>query len=116
MKPSLSWPEASLARLEPSFAMMGAMGFGATALRKCTTVEQMTHLHHAGNASGIVHGAAILGWGSAPFQRGALQFINAVGAQRFAARSHALAARYGVRFEPAAVVVAQAESGWRFED
>ena len=96
--------------------MMGAMGLGATALRKCTTVEQITHLHHAGNASGIVHGAAILGWGSAPFQRGALQFINAVGAQRFAARSHALAARYGVRFEPAAVVVAQVESGWRFED
>ena len=60
-----SWPEASLARLEPSFAMMGAMGFGATALRKCTTVEQITHLHHAGNSSGIVDGAALMLIGSA---------------------------------------------------
>ena len=39
-----------------------------------------------------------------------------MGVQRFAARSHALAAGYGARFEPAAVVVAQVESGWRFED
>ena len=63
---------------------------------------------------------SIFGWGIAPFQSGALQFINTMGAQRFAARSHALAARYGARygarFEPAAVVVAQVESGWRVED
>ena len=50
----------SLARLEPSFAMMDAMGFDATALRKYTAVEQIAHLHHAGNSSGIVDGAALM--------------------------------------------------------
>jgi 3-hydroxyacyl-CoA dehydrogenase/enoyl-CoA hydratase/3-hydroxybutyryl-CoA epimerase len=59
---------------------------------------------------------SIFGWGFAPFQGGALQFINAMGAQRFVDRSRELAARHGVRFEPAAVVVAQAETGGRFSD
>jgi acetyl-CoA C-acetyltransferase len=54
----------ALARLEPSFAAMGAMGFDATALRKYTTVEKITHVHHAGNASGIVDGAALMLLGS----------------------------------------------------
>jgi acetyl-CoA C-acetyltransferase len=49
----------TLAKLEPSFAMMGAMGFDATALRKYTTVERIAHVHHAGNSSGIVDGAAL---------------------------------------------------------
>ena len=60
-------PDASLdamARLEPSFAAMGAMGFDATALRKYTTVERITHVHHAGNSSGIVDGAALMLVGS----------------------------------------------------
>jgi acetyl-CoA C-acetyltransferase len=60
-------PDASLeamARLEPSFAAMGAMGFDATALRKYTTLEKITHVHHAGNASGIVDGAALMLVGS----------------------------------------------------
>jgi len=60
-------PEASpqaLAKLEPSFAMMGAMGFDATALRKYTTVERIEHVHHAGNSSGIVDGAALMLVGS----------------------------------------------------
>jgi acetyl-CoA C-acetyltransferase len=56
---------ASLARLEPSFAAMGAMGFDATALRKYTTVESIAHVHHAGNSSGIVDGAALMLVGSA---------------------------------------------------
>jgi acetyl-CoA C-acetyltransferase len=55
----------AMARLEPSFAMMGQMGFDATALRKYTTVEQIRHVHHAGNSSGIVDGAALMLVGSA---------------------------------------------------
>jgi acetyl-CoA C-acetyltransferase len=55
----------AMARLEPSFAMMGSMGFDATALRKYTTVERITHMHHAGNSSGIVDGAALMLVGSA---------------------------------------------------
>jgi len=50
----------SLAKLDPSFAMMGQMGFDATALRKYTTIEQISHVHHAGNSSGIVDGAALM--------------------------------------------------------
>jgi acetyl-CoA C-acetyltransferase len=49
----------AMAKLEPSFAAMGAMGFDATALRKYTTVERIEHVHHAGNSSGIVDGAAL---------------------------------------------------------
>ena len=54
----------AMARLDPSFAAMGAMGFDATALRKYTTVEKIAHVHHAGNASGIVDGAALMLIGS----------------------------------------------------
>jgi 3-hydroxyacyl-CoA dehydrogenase/enoyl-CoA hydratase/3-hydroxybutyryl-CoA epimerase len=59
---------------------------------------------------------SIFGWGFAPFHGGALQFINAMGAQAFVARSRALAAKHGARFEPAAVVVKMAERGDRFAD
>ncbi len=59
---------------------------------------------------------SIFGWGFAPFHGGALQFINAMGAPAFAACARALAARFGPRFEPAAIVVRQAESGGRFAD
>ena len=55
----------AMAKLDPSFAMMGSMGFDATALRKYTTVERITHMHHAGNSSGIVDGAALMLVGSA---------------------------------------------------
>ena len=55
----------AMAKLEASFAMMGAMGFDATALRKYTTVERIEHMHHAGNSSGIVDGAALMLVGSA---------------------------------------------------
>ena len=48
-----------LGELKPSFEQMGQMGFDATALRKYTTVEKITHVHHAGNSSGIVDGAAL---------------------------------------------------------
>jgi 3-hydroxyacyl-CoA dehydrogenase/enoyl-CoA hydratase/3-hydroxybutyryl-CoA epimerase len=59
---------------------------------------------------------SIFGWGFAPFHGGALQFINALGAAAFVARARELAARFGPRFEPAAIVVRQAESGGRFTD
>jgi len=60
-------PEATvegMAGLKPSFEQMGAMGFDATALRKYTTVEKIDHVHHAGNSSGIVDGAALMLVGS----------------------------------------------------
>ena len=50
----------TLSALKPSFEQMGMMGFDATALRKYTTVEKITHVHHAGNSSGIVDGAALV--------------------------------------------------------
>jgi 3-hydroxyacyl-CoA dehydrogenase/enoyl-CoA hydratase/3-hydroxybutyryl-CoA epimerase len=58
---------------------------------------------------------SIFGWGFAPFHGGALQYINAMGAKAFVARARELAARHGPRFEPAAVVVRQAETGGRFD-
>jgi len=48
-----------LGELKPSFEQIGSMGFDATALRKYTTIEKITHVHHAGNSSGIVDGAAL---------------------------------------------------------
>jgi len=59
---------------------------------------------------------SIFGWGFAPFHGGALQYVNAMGAKAFVARARELAAKFGPRFEPAAVVVKQAESGGRFAD
>jgi acetyl-CoA C-acetyltransferase len=50
----------SLAALPPSFAMMGeAGGFDAVALQRYHWVEKIDHVHHAGNSSGIVDGAAL---------------------------------------------------------
>jgi acetyl-CoA C-acetyltransferase len=50
----------SLGSLNPSFQQMGeAMpGFDAVALMKYPHLERINHIHHAGNASGIVDGAA----------------------------------------------------------
>jgi acetyl-CoA C-acetyltransferase len=53
-----------LAKLNPSFAMPGKLGFDATALRKYATLESIDHVHHAGNSSGIVDGAALVLVGS----------------------------------------------------
>ena len=50
----------SLARLNASFAMMGQMGFDAVALQKYPEVQHINHVHHAGNSSGIVDGAAVV--------------------------------------------------------
>ena len=56
---------ASLSALAPSFAGIGeAGGFDAVALEKYHDVERINHVHHAGNSSGIVDGAAIVAVGS----------------------------------------------------
>jgi acetyl-CoA C-acetyltransferase len=55
----------SLAALPPSFAGIGDQGgFDAVALEKHHWVEQIDHVHHAGNSSGIVDGAALVAIGS----------------------------------------------------
>jgi 3-hydroxyacyl-CoA dehydrogenase / enoyl-CoA hydratase / 3-hydroxybutyryl-CoA epimerase len=59
---------------------------------------------------------SIFGWGFAPFHGGALQFINAMGAKAFVARARELAAKFGPRFEPAAIVVKMADGGGGFRD
>ncbi|AXI02903.1 acetyl-CoA C-acetyltransferase [Aquirhabdus parva] len=53
-----------LAGLSPSFEMMGNMGFDAVALQKYPEAEKINHVHHAGNSSGIVDGAALVLIGS----------------------------------------------------
>ncbi|MFB7271006.1 acetyl-CoA C-acetyltransferase [Streptomyces sp. NPDC056244] len=55
----------SLAALKPSFALIGeAGGFDAVVLQKYHWVEKIDHVHHAGNSSGIVDGAALVAIGS----------------------------------------------------
>ena len=49
-----------LAGLKPSFAQIGAdAGFDDVALEKYHWLEKINHVHHAGNSSGIVDGAAL---------------------------------------------------------
>ncbi|MFF4876839.1 acetyl-CoA C-acetyltransferase [Micromonospora sp. NPDC000668] len=60
----------ALGRLTPSFATMGeAAGFDAVALQKFHWLEAIEHVHHAGNSSGIVDGAALVLIGSAEVGR-----------------------------------------------
>ncbi|MFD7115992.1 acetyl-CoA C-acetyltransferase [Streptomyces sp. NPDC059922] len=55
----------SLAALKPSFAGIGDRGgFDAVVLQKYHWVEKIDHVHHAGNSSGIVDGAALVAIGS----------------------------------------------------
>ncbi|WP_244930557.1 acetyl-CoA C-acetyltransferase [Nocardioides sp. W7] len=54
-----------LAKLKASFAQVGAdAGFDDVALEKYHWVEKINHVHHAGNSSGIVDGAALMAIGS----------------------------------------------------
>jgi acetyl-CoA C-acetyltransferase len=56
----------ALASLKPSFTMMGEQGgFDAVAVDAHPEVEKVVHVHHAGNSSGIVDGAAAVLIGSA---------------------------------------------------
>ncbi|MFI1796225.1 acetyl-CoA C-acetyltransferase [Streptomyces sp. NPDC020379] len=55
----------TLAGLKPSFATIGEQGgFDAVALQKYHWVEKIDHVHHAGNSSGIVDGAALVAIGN----------------------------------------------------
>jgi acetyl-CoA C-acetyltransferase len=55
----------SLGQLQPSFVQMGEMGgFDAVAVQAHPEVEAVNHVHHAGNSSGIVDGAAAVLVGS----------------------------------------------------
>lgn len=54
----------SLAGLQASFQKMGEMGFDAVAKSRYPQVAAINHVHHAGNSSGIVDGAALILIGS----------------------------------------------------
>jgi acetyl-CoA C-acetyltransferase len=55
----------SLGALKPSFVQMGEMGgFDAVAVQRYPEIEAVNHVHHAGNSSGIVDGAAAVLIGS----------------------------------------------------
>ena len=54
-----------LGKLRPSFAQIAEQGgFGNVALEKYHWIEKIDHVHHAGNSSGIVDGAAIVAIGN----------------------------------------------------
>src|SRR5580700_6257360 len=56
----------SLGALKPSFVQMGEMGgFDSVAIQRYPEVEAVNHVHHAGNSSGIVDGAAAVLLGNA---------------------------------------------------
>jgi acetyl-CoA C-acetyltransferase len=58
-----------LGALEPSFRLMGEQmpGFDKVAILRYPELERVNHIHHAGNSSGIVDGAAGLLLGSKEF-------------------------------------------------
>ena len=63
MRPSTTMQ--TLAALNPSFVQMGEMGgFDAVAVQKHPEIEAVNHVHHPGNSSGIVDGAAAVLLGS----------------------------------------------------
>ncbi len=56
----------ALAALNPAFAQMGDFaGFDAVAIQRYPELEKLSHVHHAGNSSGVVDGAAAVLLGSA---------------------------------------------------
>lgn len=64
MRPSTTMQ--SLAALQPSFATVAQMGgFDGVAIQSHPEVEAVNYVHHAGNSSGIVDGAAAVLLGSA---------------------------------------------------
>ncbi len=48
----------TLGALNPSFQVPGEMGFDAVITQRYPQMERVNHVHHAGNSSGIVDGAA----------------------------------------------------------
>ena len=61
----------ALGALKPAFKEMGEVmpGFDKVALMKYPHLERINHIHHAGNSSGIVDGAAAVLIGDAEFGR-----------------------------------------------
>ncbi|KAA3665341.1 MAG: 3-hydroxyacyl-CoA dehydrogenase [Chloroflexi bacterium] len=70
---------------------------------------------------GVLHSVAdanlgsIFGWGFAPFHGGTLQFINAIGVDKFVTRAHELARKYGERFVPPQLLIDMAANGAVFQ-
>ncbi len=58
---------------------------------------------------------SIFGWGFAPHQGGALQYINAYGVIEFVKRAEELAAKYGPRFKPAKILLEMSAVGKTFQ-
>jgi len=50
----------TLLGLRPAFGQLGRMGFDQMAMHKYPAVEEIKHVHTAGNSSGIVDGAALI--------------------------------------------------------
>lgn len=67
MRPGTSVED--LAKLKPSFKEMGEImpGFDQVAILKYPYLDHINHVHHAGNSSGIVDGAAVVLLGSKEF-------------------------------------------------
>jgi len=61
----------SLAKLKPAFAAIGEDGYDGVALRRYPQIDHIDHVHHGGNSSGIVDGAAAVLIGSAEAGRAA---------------------------------------------
>ena len=57
----------SLGKLKPAFEAMGQLGLDALALLKYAQYDKINHVHHAGNSSQIVDGAACILIGSKEF-------------------------------------------------
>ena len=122
------WPEDGKAgrdkRLWPELAKMYSVAAQQPEQRELIDRLMFAQANEAARCfeEGVLRSVAdanigsIFGWGFAPFQGGALQFINAMGAPAFVARARELALAHGPRFAPAAVVVKMAEQGTAFAD
>jgi 3-hydroxyacyl-CoA dehydrogenase / enoyl-CoA hydratase / 3-hydroxybutyryl-CoA epimerase len=58
---------------------------------------------------------SIMGIGAPPWTGGTLQYVDYVGARRFATRARELAEKYGERFEPPKLLIERAERGVAFQ-
>lgn len=54
----------SLAGLKPAFVKQGESGYNSVALQRYPQVDQINHVHHGGNSSGVVDGASAVLIGS----------------------------------------------------
>ena len=54
----------SLAALKPAFSAVGEAHFDAVVTQRYPEIDRITHVHHGGNSSGIVDGAAAVLFGS----------------------------------------------------